>query len=304
MTGTRTLYYAVSCCVLFLAGCGGGGGDSAPASVPTPGGGPPATTSGIAGNLQAPNTTVTFQAAATTAVGANWTTASISQAGQGATITLTTDASGNLSSITIPAAGFTGTIGPGNFRLTDPLTLDFSYQVSTEMLPGDKSWKLSQVAAGQGLTSSAYGLWGSVGKSQPGDDGAFAIGNLTAPTSMPTTGSATFNGFTMGMGGAADGSTGYAIQGNAQIIANFTTLSVTTNMTNFVAHTPAPTPSIPNLTGTSTLSGNAYAGTIFGGGLGGLINGNFYGSAAQETAGVWHVTGGGSAYIGSFGAKQ
>jgi hypothetical protein len=60
---------------------------------------------------------------------------------------------------------------------------------------------------------------------------------------------------------------------------------------------------LPNLTGTSTISGNAYAGAISGGTLTGTINGNFYGSAAQETAGVWQASGGGNTWIGSFGAK-
>ena len=60
---------------------------------------------------------------------------------------------------------------------------------------------------------------------------------------------------------------------------------------------------LPDLTGTSTLSGNAYAGPIAGTGLTGSINGNFYGYAAQETSGVWQASGGGNTWLGSYGAK-
>src|SRR5262249_37571292 len=91
-----------------------------------------------------------------------------------------------------------------------------------------------QAAAAQ-LTSSAYGLWASTIMTPGGDMGAFAFGNLTPAASVPTTGSATFKGFTAGVGGASDGSAEYSLQGNAQIIANFATQRVTTNFTNFSA---------------------------------------------------------------------
>jgi hypothetical protein len=132
---------------------------------------------------------------------------------------------------------------------------------------------------------------------------------------MPASGTATFNGATIGVGGATGGSTAYSLVGNAQIIANFATQSVTTNLTNLstlilsINNLSTQTistnavGSLPNLSGTSTISGNAYAGPIAGTGLTGTIKGNFYGPAAQETAGVWQASGGGNAWIGSYGAK-
>ena len=82
----------------------------------------------------------------------------------------------------------------------------------------------------------------------------------------------------------------------------------TTNLTNLTVHNepyaPAATiTSLPNLNGSAAMTGNAYAGTISGGALSGTINGNFYGTAAQETAGVWQASGGGNLWVGSFGAK-
>ena len=232
----------------------------------------------------------------------------IAMVGQGAIITLSTDASGNLSGVGIPAGNIndTGSGAGGGRSLTSPLTLDFTFQLNDTLAStNEQSYTLSQVAAGQGLTASAYGMWASTGKTLPGDAGTFAFGNLTPATSVPTTGSATFNGFTIGMGGAVDGSTQYALKGNAQVIANFATQSVTANLTNFVtsSYTTSVKTPIPDLTGTSAISGNAYTGPISGGALAGTINGNFYGSTAQETAGVWQASGGGNAWIGSFGAK-
>lgn len=301
-----------------LAACSGGGG-GAPASAPAPVTPQTSTakTSGIAVNLQPPSTTVTYQAAAVTAVGAGKGMGNISIAlvGQGATITLGTDSSGNLSRVVIPAGSIDDTLvaaGGSGRPLTDPLTLSFGFQLNdTLYFTNEQSYALSQVAAGQGLTSSAYGMWAATGKSNPGDAGVFAFGNLTPAASVPTTGSATFNGFTFGAGGAingasATGSSIYSLKGNAQIIANFATQSVTTNLTNFVtgySSSGSVSGPVPDLTGTSTISGNGYTGAISGGGLTGTINGNFYGSAAQETAGVWQASGGGNAWIGSFGAK-
>jgi hypothetical protein len=300
-----------------LAACSGGGGSataSAPAPVTPSPQASPAKTSGIAVNLQAPSTTVTYQAAAVTVVGAGKGMGNITIAvvGQGATITLGTDSSGNLSRVAIPAGSIDDTVvaaGGSGRPLTDPSTLLFAFQLDDVFGSASNTYgySISQAAAGQGLTSSAYGIWTSVWKSPPADAGVFAFGNLTPAASVPATGSATFNGFTIGFGGPADGSAAFVLNGNVQIIANFGNQSVTTNLTNFsagnISYTSSAKASVPNLTGTSAISGNAYTGPLSGGGLSGTINGNFYGSAAQETAGVWQASGGGNAWVGSFGAK-
>jgi hypothetical protein len=105
-----------------------------------------------------------------------------------------------------------------------------------------------------------------------------------------------------------DGGPTDALQGNVQIVANFSTQSVTTKLTGLTTERISPgsgkvTGTLPDLTGSSAISGNAYGGPISGVGMSGTINGNFYGSAAQETAGVWQASGNGKAWLGSFGAK-
>jgi hypothetical protein len=235
---------------------------------------------------------------------------SITASGQGPTVTLTTDASGNLSFVDILAGKVQHNVAAGatgnGLSLASPARLDFTFQLNdTLAFPNEETYTISQVAAGQGLSSSAYGIWAVSGKTLPGDVGLFAFGNLTPATSVPNTGSATFNGIAIGAGGATNVGATYYLQGNAQIIANFGSQTVTTNLTNFVASSYATTAktSVPDLTGASTIAGNAYTGPLSGGGLVGTIKGNFYGPAAQETAGVWQATGGGNTWIGSYGAK-
>jgi hypothetical protein len=281
-----------------------------PAPVSSPASTNAATTSGVALNLQPAKTTVIYPAAAVAAVGKGFGNITLSVSGQGATITLGADASGNLSSVAIPMGNISEPIIGSGRSLTDPLTLDFYYQLQDVFafagMANELGYTISQVAAGQGLTSSGYGLWASSGTAALGT-GAFAFGNLTPPAAVPATGSATFKGFTTGMGGAADGTAAFVLTGNVQIIANFANQSVSANLTNFttsnISYTSKATAVLPSLSGTAAMTGNAYTGPISGGSLTGSINGNFYGSAAQETAGVWQVSGDGNVWMGSFGAK-
>ena len=271
-------------------------------------------------NLQAANSTVTYPAASATALVNSTGTGGLLNAasGQGATITLV-DADDVFKVIfNIPTTGATFTQqyissywDGGDFGFPIGVSAPTAAQLVTILrdvygFPNTTGYAVTQsVGTTQTLNSAAYGLWASGDTATTGRAGTFAFGNLTPTASVPGTGSATFNGSTMGVGGANSGSTIYALQGKTQIIANFLAQSVTTNLTNLGIQNilTNAVSSLPDLTGTSTMSGNAYAGPIAGTGLTGTINGNFYGSAAQETAGVWQASGGGNSWIGSYGAK-
>lgn len=304
---------AVSLACLLLAACSGGGGAGTATAVAPPAVAPVVTPAGPPINLQAANTRVAYPAAAMMAAATTAATGSVtsSASGQGATVTLGTDASGNLNSVIFNLPG-NSLQYPVPSSLFSSLSLDSIASTLNDNLgpPGTSNTGalLTQAAAGQTLSASAYGLWASSTSSNTALLGSFAFGNLTPPASVPTTGSATFNGFAIGADTTPNTGSVYAVEGNAQIIANFATRTVTTNLTNLmVANQPyAPAAiitSLPNLSGTSAMSGNAYAGPISGGALTGTINGNFYGTTAQETAGVWQAFGGGNQWIGSFGAK-
>ena len=259
--------------------------------------------------------TVAYQAASATALITNSGVGGVTNAasGQGATITVTTEGGAIKVALNIPTTGATFT----QEYASSVWDVDGLIAGETPSLAQHATWLkglfgsnmtgagITQFVGAQSLDSAAYGLWASGDTATTGRAGAFAFGNLTPAASVPATGSATFNGTTLGVGGAANGSTIYALQGKVQIIADFPGHSVTTNLTSLGAQnisTNAVT-SLPDLTGKSTISGNAYAGPIAGTGLTGTINGNFYGSAAQETAGVWQASGSGNSWIGSYGAK-
>ena len=307
--------------LLFLAACSGGGGGSsgvgvssvAPSAVPTT----TVSNQALLPSLQASNTTVTYQAASATALVTNAGVGGVANAasGQGATITVSTDGTGLIKVIfNIPTTGatFTQQYTSSVWDYGGPIGVNVltAAQLVTILrdvygFPNTTGAVITQSIGAQSLNSAAYGFWASGETATAGRAGAFAFGNLTPAASVPATGSATFNGPTVGVGGASGGSTAYALDGKVQIVANFAAHSVTTNLTNLSTQNISTNAisSLPDIAGTSTISGNAYSGAIAGTGLAGTINGNFYGSAAQETAGVWQASGGGNAWIGSYGAK-
>jgi len=302
--------------ILFLAACSSGGGGAPSAAAPAPVA-PTVATSGAQVNLQPANTAVTYQAASATALVTNAGVGGVAAAasGQGATISITTDATGLTKIVfNVPTTGATFTQQysfsvwdyGGPVSGTAPTTTNLVAILRDVFgFPNTTGSVITQSIGPQSLNSAAYGFWASGDTATTGRAGTFAFGNLTPAASVPATGSATFNGSTIGVGGATGGSTAYALQGKAQIVANFATQSATTNLTSLSTQNISTNVigSLPDLTGTSTISGNAYTGSIAGTGLTGTINGNFYGPAAQETTGVWQVSGGGNAWIGSYGAK-
>lgn len=305
MTNPRTHYRAVALCAL-LAGCSGGGGGTpaatAAAPAPAPAVAPPAAGTGGPINLQDPNSTVSYQAATLYGSLVNATSGKT-------TVTLTTDASGKLKAVSFDLPGFSLTDSGPTVSPTSSSTVAIGNVAiilrETIGSPSTKGYTLSQVAGTQILSSSAFGLWG-LGDQAGGALGGFAFGNLTPATAIPVTGSASFNGTVTGMGLANNGNTIYALQGDTQINANFSNQSVTTKLTNLNTMNVSTSAlgSLPDLTGNSAISGNAYSGAISGGGLTGTMTGNFYGPAAQETAGIWQAAGGGSFWSGSYGAKK
>lgn len=299
-----------------LAACSGGGGGTAALPAPTAAA-PSLPTSPAPLSFLPRNSTVTYQAASATALATNagMIGSAIAGSGQGATITISEGANGvNKVDLNIPTSGATFTQqysysvwdDSGPFFTNVPTAAHLTTILRDVFgFPNTTGTVITQSIGAQSLNSSAYGLWASGDTATAGRTGTFAFGNQTPTASVPGTGSATYNGATIGIGGATNGSNVYAVQGKVQIIANFVNQSVSSNLTNLSTQNISNNAigSLPDLAGTSAIAGNAYSGPIAGGGFNGTINGNFYGSAAQETAGVWHASGGGNSWVGSFGAK-
>jgi hypothetical protein len=188
------------------------------------------------------------------------------------------------------------------------------------------------------LNYSTFGMWSKPSMSSSGTEvgGTFSAGVLTRGIDLPTTGTASYNGFFIGRYATSDTTAGYPAVGtyvvgaNAHADVNFGgTGAVTTFSTSNTQisqeigggtlappileqrldlHTTAPMP----ITRTST--SNSFVGgpgtlTTSGFGMTGEIKGGFYGPPAGATAppelgGALAVASGTQTMVGSFGLKK
>ncbi len=285
-----------------FAGCGGGSSSSGGAGDPNP--------VVIPAKFQAAGTTVPYAAASAagsfTVLGLG--ASGIAAADTGSTISVTTDGSDHLSSLTI-----TVTTGGANFTQTymgtqlqsfgGGLTLSQLASALEHVLnaPGVATGAVFQ-GANQGLSYSSFGAWVSNDGGGSFRIGNFAAGTETLPASVPVVGTANYTGATTGVGGT--GGSYFAFTGNAAINANFLTGAVTTTFSGLKTQDLQTNAAgvLPTQTGGGVIAGNKYSTNIAGGAMVGTANGTFYGPIAQETAGVWTSAGGGTTVIGSFGA--
>jgi hypothetical protein len=239
-----------------------------------------------------------------------------------ATITIHRDPHGHVSDVTIsdPVSGslvHTGSANAASGLVADPLTR-FTF--------APQGWTIVSL-----LNHSAFGTWITTPTAGgPSVAGAVAGGKATPPGQIPKNGTASYSGKTFGVGVE----TGQLvvmpvfISGDAAIKADFGHGQVTTNLNNLTStqtavgtgFNPIGSPSpLGNMSGTASLNGNKYSGNVSGNlsVLGatvpaqGTLQGGFFGSGAQETAGTWQFAGSRAAppfaaitAIGSFGAVK
>lgn len=160
---------------------------------------------------------------------------------------------------------------------------------------------------------TAYGAWGiRTPSGEPAKGSPFVTGYETPDTSMPTSGSATFNGFVQGSVAVADGTNVRTanLLGDAAITANFATGTLSGQSTNIMA---TPMGIYPNnqpgtaqawnalilngsfvngingfsgTTGVSNAPGNSYSMLSS---ASGAFAGRFFGPGAEELAAVWNI---------------
>jgi hypothetical protein len=292
-----------------LAGCGHGGGAGAEGGA-------------ILVPFQAANTTVTYSAPA---AGGPVSSSAAFTAGTGLgvpgiaagdtvgnTVTLKTNPDGTLATIAINIA--TGNGGPTVSQTfagavqgttTIPVTQLAAILSAISTAPATVANAVYQGVAA-GLSFSAYGTWlQSIGGGSY-NVGMYAFGNETAV--MPAAGTATYKGSTLGFG--SNGAAPFVFTGQAQMAVNFATNTVTslqfTNLTTMDVNDNNPGPALANLTGTGGIVGNKYTFAIGGGALAGAVNGMFFGTTANETAGTYNAANVGKTLtiLGSFGAHQ
>jgi hypothetical protein len=166
------------------------------------------------------------------------------------------------------------------------------------------------------LNFSSYGIWENVTGTANGLDigstGGIAFGNTTPVSGIPTSGTATYTGSTVGA--AVDGSTQKVLVGTVSLTANFTQMNINGSFNiNSVGANNTTTPwanlTMPTTSIASGVAGGPYSGTLTGnlptGAItAGEVKGSFNGPAAQETAGVWAATDNVTHAVGAFGAHR
>jgi hypothetical protein len=160
------------------------------------------------------------------------------------------------------------------------------------------------------LTYGLYsGSWGPQSARQF-NIGVFVIGQETAATSMPRTGSGNYSGIVDGY--ASVGGMGYRLLGSTgTLTASFasgtiaTTLSLRGN-SDFLTGTLGSVQNFGTLNGTGTIAGgtSSYSGTLTGLGMNGQFAGGFYGPVANETGYAFSASGGSDTIAGVFVGKQ
>jgi hypothetical protein len=166
------------------------------------------------------------------------------------------------------------------------------------------------------LAYSTYGVWlyaPAGGNSSM--VGAYSFGQWTPSANVPTSGTATYSGSTIGLLEQPSGN--YDLTGDARLTADFSAMTVTGNLTNMKATNNATGVTTPwnnmAMSAAVTSSRNGFAGSISSTStstttpvaLSGNVTGHLYGPHAEEIGGSWWATDGAStAAVGSFGAKK
>jgi hypothetical protein len=164
-----------------------------------------------------------------------------------------------------------------------------------------------------GWNYQTFGVWLAETSPTTFQVGALSVGAATPGSAVPTTGSATFTGFTSGFYTenrqpfVSSALVSATVTWSTQSIA-FSTSNTTIGNLNSGGTIAA---SDLDLTGTLSyaLGSNQFNGGVTAarnGGMSGSATGRFYGPTAQEMGGVYSLTGAinNSALIGAFGARR
>ena len=160
-----------------------------------------------------------------------------------------------------------------------------------------------------------FGIWETGRSTGAGTAGGISAGSTTLGSSIPTSGSATYNGR---FGGVMSSQTGrdYLSKGDVTVGVDFAarTLAFNTSLSQFM--TPiADTPTwhygnsfdIRPATLTYTLGTNSFTGSVYDGNtLTGTATGRFYGPNAEELGGIYYLSDSSNfgMHAGAFGAKR
>lgn len=167
------------------------------------------------------------------------------------------------------------------------------------------SYAATTMTEDDGYNYLSWGAWSTELVATPNtsvmDGSHWIAGTLTPTTSMPTTGTATYTGQVRGT--AHEGGALHALNGSTNLTANFGTGNISGQMNIRYANTGAAY-ATSHMSGV-TISGNRFGGSLSGADNAGVIQGGFFGPAAQEVGGNWAIEKtSGSKAAGVFSGKR
>ena len=147
-----------------------------------------------------------------------------------------------------------------------------------------------------------FGVWLDGVEQTSGTVGVGSFGEASPSGATAGIGNATYSG--LATGGAVVGGEPRLVASTVTIETDFSTINFATSSTNTFAldalGLQIATPQF-DVSGSGTVSGTGFSGTITGGGG---FDGLFYGPSAQEAGGTYNVQAGGDSMIGAFGAAR
>lgn len=290
-----------------FAGCGGGGGSSSTVS------------SFVRVTPSGDDTYVSFSGGLSDEATYNYNTgtskitsvSTLAGASSSPSMTYVVDSNNNVKTVTFSSAA--GTSLSFNAGVDTASVLAMNNSIETLVTANGEDYILSANPYDFGWDYQTFGTWVTGAGTGSGTVGVASIGWTTSASSVPTTGTATYTGYTGGRYAGSDG-TEYFTSSNLSASANFASRSIGVATTNTYKTTSLSSPgsadSNLNFTGTATYSAgsNQFSGAMTtGSGLTGTLTGLFYGPSAEEIGGTFGFQAGSGVpetYAGSFGAER
>gem|GEM_PF-3073049 len=277
--------------MLLLAGCGGGG--SAPV-VSTPPPAPPFPAKSSA-SYTATSGTIGYQGVVFNqfAGGSATILPTQVQPANGAT-TVAYDAS--TQTYTVASAAGTASFAPANQTPASDYSVQYKNGNDSLYLYGNAQAGVT-ASPPVALSYASFAVWTHVDPTSNLNQQTFyLIGQATPTTGMPVTGSASYNATLRAEVLQYTGSTLVATNtfgGSATLTANFATGAIATTLTPDPTSLGGNVTLQPNYTGTGTISGSGFSGTLSGPGgnvaTSGAFSGGFFGPTASEAGFTFQI---------------
>lgn len=295
---------ATTCFVVALSGCGGGGGGSSATLSPFTAWSAVQANSGVTVEGISQSGTYSWNS------GTNRITAtSLNASTSGASYSAVYDANGQANSITLTPAGSSAVSWSRSAGDTFGALL-INNNIDAVVSADGNNYAFAANPYDHNWNYQSFGIWTTGAGTGSGTYGAMSVGASTAGSAIPTTGTATYSGYTGGR----------YVNGSGEHWFTSSTMTAAANFTNrSIAFSTASTQVTPDLINSSnntalnmsgTLTYSAATNQITGsvtttGGMTGSVNARFYGPSAQEIGGTFAVSSGAlSGYAGAFGGKR